>query len=244
MMGTALAAVALIATTVTIAAWPRDTPAGSDQTGTALPSAGSPPPAAPSGAPATDINASQLRGILLTDAEIGAAAHGDPMVLEGDGSAALDDSATVNNPQCLGAWAPAQNVVYANGSDSGVAVQQLRAMNQTWHDGITQAVIAFGSQDKAGISWVTQRGQWALCGGKTIAVTAPGQPAQSWDFAQPVTTSGVLTIAATVHGGSASCQHGILVRGNVVIDIRQCRPDGTPNVAALITTTAAKVPQQ
>lgn len=243
-IGALLGAVALIATTATIAVWPDDTATGPavTSTGTSATSAAAQPSA--TGPPATDITAAQLHAILLTANEIGAVSSGDAVVLEADRAALLDDSAAVDNPQCLGTWSPAQNAVYGNAGHSGVAVQQLRALNQTWQDGLTQAVIAFASQDNAARSWVAQRGQWALCGGKTIAVTPPGQPAQSWDFAQPITTSGVLTIAATLHGGTAACQHGILVRGNVVIDVRQCRPNGGTNVAALISATAAKVPTQ
>lgn len=244
LIGASLAAVVLIATTVTIAAWPEGTVTGPAASSTgALPAPAAAPPT-PSGAPATDINDSQLPGILLSANEIGSLAGGDPLVLEANRSALLDDGATVDNPQCLGAWAAAQGAVYTNTGASGVAVQRLRALNQTWQDGLTQGVIAFTSQDNAAKSWVTQRGQWALCGGKTVTVTAPGQPAQIWQFAQPVTTAGVLTIAASLQAGTATCEHGILVRGNVVIDIRQCRPNGGANIAALVSATAAKVPQQ
>lgn len=244
LIGASLAALLMIAGTVTIAAWPNDTAPGPSGSGPASPPA--PGAALPSatGAPATDISAAQLPPILLNTNEITSAAAGDPMVLEADGADLLDDSATVDNPQCLAAWTPAQKAVYGNAGNSGAAVQQLRALNQTWHDGLTQAVIAFASQDNAARSWVTQRGQWSLCGGKTLSVTVPGAPPEIWDFAQPVTTSGVLTIAASLRGGTANCQHGILVRGNVMIDLRQCRPNSGANVAALVSATARKVPQQ
>lgn len=242
-IGASMAAVVLLAVTVTIAGWPNDTASGPSATSTGSAPSPAGAPQAATGPPATDINASQLHSILLTANEIGATAGGDPMVLEAD-SDLLDDSAAVDNAQCLGAWAPAQKAVYASAGYSGAAVQQLRALNQTWQDGLTQAAIAFASQDNAARSWVTQRAQWSLCGGKAILVTPPAQPAQSWDFAQPVTISGVLTIAATLHGGTATCQHGIVVRGNVVIDVRQCRPGGGADVAHLVSATAAKVPSQ
>ncbi|MEB3982144.1 sensor domain-containing protein [Mycobacterium sp. 663a-19] len=202
-------------------------------------------PVAAQGPPATDITAAQLRPILLTAAEIANATHGDTVLLERDGSSLLDDGPTIDNPQCLSAWAPAQQSVYAGSAYTGVAAQELRAMNQkAWQDGVTQAVIAFGSQDGAGLSYVPQRGQWALCGGKTVTVTPAGEAPQTWEFGQPVTTAGVLTISAGLRGGNASCQHGMLQRGNVIIDIRQCRAGGGADVAALATATAGKVPRQ
>jgi serine/threonine-protein kinase len=167
------------------------------------------------------------------------------VALENDSPTLLDDAATVDNRQCVGAWAPTQQSVYGNTDYTGVAAQLLRALNQAaWQDSVTQAVIAFPSQESAGRLYVTQRGQWALCGGKTLTVTTAGQPTQTWDFAQPVTTSGVLTLVAKLRGGAASCQRGMLVRGNVIIDIRQCHPGGNTNVTALVTATAGKVPHQ
>ncbi len=168
----------------------------------------------------------------------------NPLVLERDSATLSDDSATLDNPQCAGAWAPAQRSAYGASGYTGVAAQFLRALNEpASQDSVSQAVIAF-PEGKAGASLVTQRGQWALCGGQTVTVTQPGAPGQVWEFAQPVTTSGVIVVAATLRGGNASCQHGMQVRGNVIIDIRQCRAAGGADVTGLVTATAAKVPRQ
>ena len=87
-----------------------------------------------------------------------------------------------------------------------------------------------------------QRGQWELCGGKSITATPAGKPTRHGNSPSR-TTTGVLTITATLRGGTGSCQHGLMARGNVIIDIRQCQPRDT-DVAALVTATAAKVPRQ
>lgn len=136
------------------------------------------------------------------------------------------------------------------GASARRGVRQCRLL---WCDGsavagtepnVAQGVIAFASQENAARSWVAQRGQWGMCGGKTITVSAPGQPDQFWQFAQPVTAAGVLTIAAALQAANTTCQHGILMRGNVVIDLPQCRVNGGANVAALVSATGVKVPQQ
>ncbi|ORA23040.1 serine/threonine-protein kinase PknH/PknJ [Mycobacterium angelicum] len=194
---------------------------------------------------ATDIAAAELRPTLLGANEIARISGGNPVVLERDDATLLDDAATSDNAQCIGAWAPAEQSVYGTSGYTGVAVQALRALNETaWRDSVTEAVVAFPSQEKAGVFYVNQRGQWGLCGGKTITLSQPGEPAQMWDFGQPLTIAGALTIAATLRGGAASCQHGIVPRGNVIIDIRQCRATGGNDVAALVTATAAKLPRQ
>jgi hypothetical protein len=49
------------------------------------------------------------------------------VVLEQDGTDRLNDSATIYNQDCLNAWAPAQQPVYANRGCTGAAVLVLRA---------------------------------------------------------------------------------------------------------------------
>ncbi|WP_085183514.1 serine/threonine-protein kinase PknH/PknJ [Mycobacterium bohemicum] len=242
-IGAAVAAVVLVAATVTLVAWPEGSaPTAAPRAGPTPGSGAAPPPA--QGPPASDVSAAELRPILLTTAEIATVAGGAPLALETEGTQVLDDVDEVDNPQCLGAWAPAQQTVYAGSGQTGAAVQQLRALNEkAWQDSVIQAALSFPSLDKVGVSYVNQRGEWALCGGKPLTVTAPGEPAQTWDFGQPVTTAGVLTLSATLRGGNATCQHGILERGNVLIDIRQCRGTGA-DVAALVTAAAAKVPHR
>ncbi|OOK65401.1 tyrosine kinase family protein [Mycobacterium kansasii] len=242
-IGASLAAVVLLAATIAIAAWPDHTTTPNPTDAGSAPAADGTPPEA-QGPPATDITGPQLRPILLTANDIARATGGQAVTLETDTAAPFNDVDTVDNPQCLGAWAPGQQTVYASTGYTGMAAQTLRAINQSSsQDGVTQAVIAYPSQDKAAVAYVNQRGQWALCGGKPLTVTPTGQPPQTWDFAQPVTTSGVLTLAATLRGTATSCQHGLLARGNVVIDLRQCRPTGA-NVTALASATAAKIPRQ
>jgi hypothetical protein len=252
-VGAAIGAVVLAAaTTVALAVWPdgRDSPAP----GPAAPPSAAPAPASPSApgpAAATDIQPDQLRPILLTAAEL-PQSGGAPMALEQDNATLVDDAATVaaSDQQCLGAWLPAQQAVYqwspTTGTivTTGAAVQTLRGVNkQPWQDGVIQAAVSFKSERSAGSFYIPQRGAWELCGGKTITVTPAGQPPQTWAFAHPVTTTGVYTITATLQGAGGSCQHGMMRRGNVVIDIRQCRTGGA-DVAALAVATAAKVPHQ
>jgi len=234
-----LGAVVLLAATVTVLVWPHTSGSG--------PGTGAGPgsPAAPpaQGPPATDVAPAQLRSILLSAAQLPVASDGGRLVLERDSAALLDDSAQLDNPQCVSAWAPAQQASYGPSGYTAVAAQTLRGMNeQVWQDSITQAVIAF-PEGKVGPFFVNERGRWGLCGGKSITVTQPGAAAQSWDFGQPTTSGGVWTLAATMRGGGL-CQRGMLERGNVVIDIRQCRAAGGIDVVALVNATADQIPRQ
>lgn len=252
------AVVVLVAGIVTVLAWPHGEPvpptAAPPVTGTGLPpnSASTPAPAA------TAVPAAALRSILLTASQIAAETGGEPLVLEEDRHDLFDDPVGIDVPECLGAWVPAQQQVYARqpqyagGGSTSAAAQVLRALNKKiWQGGVIQAVVTFtsrnprlSSQDDAGVFLQDQHRQWDACAGRTVTVTSPGQPAQAWEFGHPGTTAGVVTLDATLRGGDGSCQRGMMVAGNVVIDIRQCRLRGGNDVSALVNATADKVPRQ
>jgi len=240
----ALAAVALlVAGTVAVIAWPRDDAASSGGPGLTRQST----PSTEAGPPATDVPASALRSILLPADGVGDDGSGGPLVLEQDGTELLDDSATINAPDCLAAWAPAEQPVYADSGWTAAAVQVLRGFNKRiWQDSVTQAAVTFPArpQRKAGLFLVNQQQQWGLCGGREFVVTAPGEAPQTWTFGQPTNVAGVLTIQATLNGGGGSCQRGLVVRGNVVIDVRQCRSGGVNDVSALVAGISSRVPKQ
>lgn len=242
-IGAAAAVAMLVAATVTVVAWPSD-----EATSTSNPQAGLPSgdvPTTVEGPPATDVPVSGLRSILLTGNEIPGNTGETAVVLESDGTELLNDSATIDNQQCLGAWAPAQQPVYSQTRIAGVAVQTLRALyRKITQESVIQAVVSFPDPSGAGISLQLQRQDWEACAGKTVTITPAGEPPLQWTFGQPTNNAGAFVLDATSSAGDAVCQHGISTRGNVLIDIRQCRPPGTGDVGALITATANKVPRQ
>src|SRR6201999_1353913 len=117
--------------------------------------------------PATDVPASALKGLLLTSAEIPGNLAGDAVVLAQDKADFLDDSATIDAKDCLGAWAPAQGPVYAGSGDTGVAAQIFRSLNkQQWQAGVIQAAVAFPAPTQAEQFVAGQTQQWGACAGR------------------------------------------------------------------------------
>jgi serine/threonine-protein kinase len=240
-----LAVLAVGGTTAGLMAWRSDTRTGSGADPSVQQSGQAAAVATPTGAPANDVPASALRSILLTSAQIPGNTGDTAVVLEKDGTELLNDAEQVDNADCAGAWAAAQQRSYADSGYTGAAVQSLRSVGQseTQH-GVTQAVLSFDSQQQALTVLQTQRRQFELCGAKPITVTIAGQPPQTWTFGQPATVSGVVTLTAIPSGGAGSCQRGVAARGNVIIDVRQCVPSGPNDVAALVSAMSAKVPRQ
>lgn len=239
----AVGAVALLAIVTAVVVWPREESAR--QAASETPAESSSPAPAPS-APATDVPAGALRSILLTDTQIAGTVGGSTLALTADSADLLDDSGAVSNPQCLGAWAPAQRSVYADSDITGAAVQELRALSaEVWRDGVIQAAVAMPSMMKVSLFMQNQQRWWAACAGAgPLTVTPPGSSPTTWTFGQPSVSAGIVTITATAGDGSASCQRGLTARGNVIIDIRQCVPHGGNDVAALIRATGERVPRQ
>jgi hypothetical protein len=244
LFGALAAAVLVVAGTVAVLTWPSgDQQAAAPGPGQELTrQTTSSTPARP---PATDVAAPALRAILLPGNAVPPDSDGGPLVLEQDRTDLLDDAATLSAPECAGAWSPAQQQAYAEREWTGAAVQELRGFNKrTWQDSVIQAVVAFPTADDAGLYRVDVQQKWALCGGREIVITPPGEAPQTWTFSQPVNVAGVFTLTANLRGGGGSCQRGMAVRGNVFIDVRQCRSAGGDDVAALVSGIAERMPKQ
>lgn len=246
------AVVLVVAGTVAAVAWPRgDTEQAAESTvgpdgqltrQTTAPTAAGPP--------ATDVPVSELRSILVAANAVTATRDdngSDPLVLESDTNGPLTTSDTLSAPECLAAWAPAQQQVYQTSQMSGMAAQTMRRMNRReWQGSVTQAVVAFPAdiQQNAGFFRVQIQKDWGPCEGREIVVTPPGDAPQTWTFGQLVNIGGVQTLTATLRGGGGSCQRGMVVRGNVLIDVRECRAEGNNNASGLVQSIADEVPQQ
>lgn len=247
MVGSVAVATLLIGGSITALTLNRqdDSPAHSAELGSALTVAPGQHAGSAQGPPATDVPASALRSILLITNQIPVDDPADSLVLERDGAAMLDDAGTVDDTECAGLWAPAQQRVYGDSDSTGIAVQVLRAMyKKPSEDGVIQAVLSFPDQMAAIGALQKQQKQWTTCGGRSLTVTPPGEVPQTWQLGQPSTTSGTVKLDLTLAGGGAGCQHGIGVRGNVLIDIRQCRTSGAVDVTALVNAIGSKVPRQ
>jgi serine/threonine-protein kinase len=226
-----------------VALWPRDE--STTASGGASAVAPNRPATAPQGRPATDVQPQALRPILLSAEQITQAAGGDQLVIDVDKNELLNDFAQVGAQQCVAAWAPAQQSAYAEAGYTGVAVQELRALNAgVWQDGVVQAAIALPSVMQVSGFMQNQVRAWTACAGQgPVTITPPSGAPTPWTFTAPVTTAGIVTLTATPSDGQGSCQRGLVARGNVVIDIRQCRPDGNLDVTALVRATGEQVPR-
>lgn len=191
-----------------------------------------------------------LASVLLTKSELTAAGSEDSLTLGDDRTQLLNDSATINNLLCLGAWLPAQQAVYAKSNPISAAVQvwQDPQSKQVWKDGVIQAAVQVDRPTDALQLVRNLQQQWAACASNRIEVVAPPgastDPTQYWYFENLVTTAGTLTMKAHLRDGGGYCERGFAARGNVLIDIRQCRSDGKNDVAALVRATVDKVPSQ
>lgn len=249
LIGAAVVVIGLVVGATAIL-WPSDGSAPANAPTASSPNSNANTPPTAQGRPATDVTPQALRPILLSAEQIAAATGGGQLILDVDLNTILNDGAEVGAPECVSAWAPAQDAVYGGtGFDAshytGMAVQELRALNAAvWQDGVIQAVVSLPSTMEVSGFMQGQVREWGVCAAKgPVNVTPPNGPQTPWTFTAPVTTSGLITLTATPATGGGSCQRGLLARGNVVIDIRQCRPEGNVDVAALVRATGERVPR-
>ena len=242
-IGGAVVAVAAVVAGTAVAVWPSGDGSATTSAGTTSASVAS--STAPRGAPATNVAAPALRAILLPDTQIAEISGSPGLTLAADGAELLDYSNEVSDAMCLSAWAPAQQPDYADSNVIGAAVQVVRALSaQPWQDGVIQAAVALSSPSEISLFMQHQQRRWAACAGAgPVTVAGADGQAQSWTFDQPANSAGLITMASTMAGGP-TCQRGITARGNVVIDMRQCRSQGQNDVAALVRAAGDRVPKQ
>jgi serine/threonine-protein kinase len=119
----------------------------------------------------------------------------------------------------VGAWLPAQHLVYANTGWTGVE-------NQFLDDGaaipivdVTQAVISYPSAAAAQKLLAGQQAQWSGCSGRTITVNnLDGRP-DILTFGAMTTTDGTLSMTQAAGSGVVGV-HVMAVRNNAVIDVK------------------------
>lgn len=193
--------------------------------------------------PAPTIPASLLSGLLLSADEARAITSG-PAVWPGAVSDKLfNDSASMSDGDCVSAWLPAEVGVYTGTSWDGVAAQKLRPVDvDIWQQGIVQAVVGLSTTAFAQKFFAAQNDAWMTCSGRSFTVTPPNVSPQHWTSGKADIVDGTLGISLKMAGGG-SCQRGLAVRRNVMIDVLICGNDVANLAGTIVSKIADKIGQ-
>lgn len=140
---------------------------------------------------------------------------------------------------CMDAVMPGQSSS-VNYAKTGFAAQPLESEQP--HVRVLQVVAVFASLDEAKTAYDIAVGRWMFCQDKTVTLTAEHDVAVQ-KTGRVETRDSITSIAVSkIDGNStASCQHALMAKRNVVIDVRVCAPNVANMGRELTSTIAAKL---
>lgn len=168
------------------------------------------------------VAASVLPDLLLEAATVSEIMGSDAMRVKDSRSRMFDARKQFPDPDCMAAWMPVEQSVYADTNWTATVAQTLT--ESALDHFVIQAVTVFVSRDDAQNFFdATARG-WALCGQRTFNTTKDGDGDTPWTF--DVVADIDSTVWMTQHQDDSagwSCQRALRVANNVAIDVLACK---------------------
>lgn len=153
-------------------------------------------------------------------------------------------SVTTDRPDCGGAPNVALPGAYERSGYTGIHTQEFFSQPAPrGQDSVTQAVVAFPSEQQAKDFVSREASRWGNCKYVLVTISNNGEDAFVRRISNPTTKNGVLTVStqSQVYQG-LGCQRGLGSRHNIVIDVQVCSPGGSAQAADLVSTIANRIP--
>ena len=183
------------------------------------------------------VTAATLPSLLLSASDVGAAMSSDDIAVTRDVDRIWNDSARLDDVNCLAIAGAAQEAVYADSGWTATHSQVLREppTSPSWSHYAVQAVVLFPTRQATADFYGASRASWAKCSNRELTYPQPLGPEQVWSVGQISTDRDVLAVSRTEQSPERwGCQRALTVHGNVAVDIEACSLDGTPTAAAAL----------
>jgi len=188
-----------------------------------------------------------LGRLLLSPGDVDAAAHTSGMQLvKGPLTKMWDDSAGIDNQDCLAAWSPVQAKVYAGSNWSVVRGEILKdgsPSGEGAEHSVVQMVVHFPKTDTAQAFLSRSSSDWSDCENTTITATASDGRRQLWTLSDFAHSDDTLTITQRSAGGGVTCQRALSVHSNVAIDVMVCGADISDQAKKITAAIADGMPR-
>jgi serine/threonine kinase PknH len=173
--------------------------------------------APPPGAPA------DLTSILLSADQINAIMGASAMAPGAAGTAMVNPTFTLSNPDCSATLTVAEGPVYTGSGFTAVLEQRLQEPGDARQHLVGQAAATFPSADQAGAFVKSSAAKWKSCTGQPVTQTDPGKTVR-WTVGDLTGTDTRIvqphTRAEPADGWH--CQHVLSAVTNVVVDVDAC----------------------
>lgn len=200
-----------------------------------------PPPVATSPAAPTKPAAPPVEW-LLSAADINTAMGATGMTVATTDTKISEDGPDVIPKNCLFAYGPAQNRIYAVSNWSAVRRQTVQEPNDDPAHMVDQTLVSFPSANDVGAFFSRSAQEWPACANHQFMHRDLRHNDETWVTGAVTNTNNMLSVTniqQRTHGWG--CQRALTVANNVAIDIAACsytRSDAAINIASQI---AAKV---
>jgi eukaryotic-like serine/threonine-protein kinase len=196
------------------------------------------PGVGPTTAAAPPLPAAALTRLLLPADQIAAIMATPKVTVEHTDDTPLTETGDFVGKDCVGAWQPAQGVVYNSVGQTGVRAQTLGEAIIM----VIQAVIAMPSADAAHKLVTDQTPVWSACAGRTFVDNRnPAEPTH-WTFGQLTNSGGTLSMThAPEEHPLVGCQRALSARSNIVIDVLACKIQADNQAVDILNAIAANV---
>ncbi|BBX61694.1 hypothetical protein MSAS_08680 [Mycobacterium saskatchewanense] len=200
-----------------------------------------PPSATATPAPARPVAAEDLPGLLLDVGAVNNIMGTHDLLVNPTLTTTRLYIDTTDKPECGGVWANANREVYAGSGWVSVQTQYLREPADASHE-VFQSVISFPTAAGAADFVAKEAKAWPLCNGRSITTTTPNQKPQTWWVATVGRQDGMLASFTTREGARGwGCQHALIARNNVVVDVEACGFSVMQQGSAIATKVAAGI---
>lgn len=215
-------------------AGPTSTPTSTAAPATSSPT--TPSPAAPAASSAELAvylpSAETLQELLLTD----------PLTRTADAETTYT-SVHTDRPDCGGAPNVALPTAYDRSDYTAIRTQEFFTQpGPNGQDSVTQAVVAFPSEQSAKDFVSLENSRWGNCKFDLVTISNPGGDAIVRQMSSPTSKNGVLTLS--LHSQMQSrlgCQRGLSSRRNIVIDVQICSRSGSAQAPQLVSRIADRI---
>ncbi|ORX04665.1 serine/threonine-protein kinase PknH/PknJ [Mycolicibacillus trivialis] len=196
------------------------------------------------GPPPPTVSAAALDGVMLSAEQLAAIIGAPGLTKYGSMDSPAEDSPTIEEKDCLSAWAPGQRAVYS-------PLGWVAARNQGFQDQpesplfrVIEAVITLPSAAATEKLLDSQAEQWKKCANTRITLNYPTPPTpQRWTFGEPTRTGDMLSISYTMEAGvGMGCQRALTVANNAAVDVLVCRSDVGDQAVTVAETLRNKIP--
>jgi hypothetical protein len=190
------------------------------------------------------VRASALHDVLLDTDTVNEIMGASDMTVKSARTQLFDDSPQFADRDCMAAWTPIEQTVYAHTGWTAMVAQTLLEAPGASDHFVIQAVVDFPSRGDAHNFFDHIAQKWTPCGDRTFVTSRDGGDINSsWTFDAVSNADSTLWMTQTQDNSPGwSCQRALRVSNNVAIDVLACKFYAADEAVTIVQGIDARLP--